>query len=65
MDEYDFNQFYTIAKPYLNERSRRLVAAGAALVEGKGGISKLSRATGLARQVIRTGIKELTACFPG
>ena len=44
----------------LDERSRRAVAAAAALTIGWGGIAAVSRATGLARQAIRLGIAELT-----
>jgi transposase len=43
----------------LNERSRRLVAASEALALGWGGISAVSRATGLSRKAISHGIKEL------
>ena len=43
----------------LNERTRRLFAANEAIAIGWGGISVVSRATGLARQVISAGIKEL------
>jgi hypothetical protein len=45
----------------LNERTRRLLAASEALTIGWGGISTVSRATGLSRQVISEGIKELQA----
>jgi transposase len=43
----------------LNERTRRLVAASEAMTLGWGGISAVSRATGLSRQAISQGIKEL------
>ena len=43
----------------LNERTRRLVAAAEALSLGWGGISAVSRATGVSRRAIRQGIKEL------
>src|ERR1700730_10812361 len=43
----------------LNERTRRLVAASEAMALGWGGISAVSRATGLSRQAISQGIKEL------
>ncbi len=43
----------------LNERSRRLVAASEAEALGWGGISAVSRATGLSRKAISHGIKEL------
>lgn len=43
----------------LNERTRRLVAASEAVAIGWGGISAVSRATGLSRKAISQGIKEL------
>lgn len=43
----------------LNERTRRLVAASEAVAMGWGGISAVSRATGLSRKAISHGIKEL------
>src|SRR5258708_20809464 len=43
----------------LNERTRRLVAASEAVAIGWGGISAVSRATGLSRKAISHGIKEL------
>jgi transposase len=43
----------------LNERARRLVAASEAMTLGWGGISAVSRATGLSRKAISHGIKEL------
>jgi hypothetical protein len=48
----------------LDERSRRAVAASEALTLGWGGITAVSRATGLARQAIRLGIAELTGTVP-
>lgn len=59
VDEDNIKRFYGRVKPHLNEKDRRLVVAGMALTEGRGGISKISRATGLARKVIRDGIQEL------
>jgi DNA-binding phage protein len=44
----------------LDERSRRLLAAAESKVWGPGGISVVSRATGVSRQVIRLGLKELS-----
>ncbi len=43
----------------LDERSRRLVAAAESVAIGRGGISAVSRATGMARQVIARGVQEL------
>jgi len=48
----------------LDERSRRLVVAAESLSLGRGGISAVSRATGISRPVIRDGVKELTAPVP-
>jgi len=43
----------------LDERGRRAVAAAEALAWGRGGVSAVARATGLAPQTIRLGIAEL------
>src|SRR5438105_1594183 len=43
----------------LTERTRRLFAANEALSLGWGGISAVSRATGMSRQVISDGMQEL------
>jgi hypothetical protein len=48
----------------LDERSRRAVAAAEALALGWGGISAVSRATGLSRTAIRLGIAELRGTVP-
>lgn len=44
---------------YLDERLRRLVAGAEALAIGRGGISAVSRETGLCREAIREGCQEL------
>lgn len=43
----------------MDERTRRLFAAAEARVMGHGGISSVSRATGVSRRAIRVGLKEL------
>jgi transposase len=43
----------------LDERTRRLLAAAESQAVGRGGISSVSRATGISRPVIRQGIAEL------
>lgn len=50
---------YEALKSQLDERSRRLVAAAESQAIGKGGISLVSRATGVSRPVIRQGIADL------
>jgi transposase len=57
--EEEIKQRYERVAGELNERTRRLLAASEALTIGRGGISAVSRATGLSRQVISDGIKEL------
>ena len=49
---------YHLAAPTLDERDRRAVAAAEALTVGRGGISLVARATGLARDTIRRGLQE-------
>jgi len=51
---------YQALKSLLDERARRLVAAAESQAIGRGGISAVSRATGISRPVIRQGIAELT-----
>ena len=46
-------------EPILDERSRRLWAAVEARALGRGGISAVSRATGLSRTTVRSGLREL------
>ena len=43
----------------LDEKSRRLLAAAESKAWGTGGISAVSKATGVSRQVIRQGLREL------
>ena len=47
--------------PHLNERSKRMLAAAAAVEIGYGGVSLVSRACGLSRVTLTKGIKELAA----
>jgi DNA-binding phage protein len=46
-------------KPMLDERARRLWAAVEARSIGRGGITRVSKATGLSRVTIRAGLKEV------
>jgi transposase len=50
---------YKALKGSLDERSRRLMAAAESQVLGRGGISAVSKATGISRVVIQQGITEL------
>jgi len=50
---------FSVLSRLLDERSRRLVAGAESLALPRGGISAVSRATGISRPVIRQGIAEL------
>lgn len=50
---------FTLLGPHLTERTRRLIAAVEAKVQGYGGISLVSQATGLSRKAIAKGLFEL------
>ena len=54
-------QRFWAVRDFLDERSRRLVVASESVALGRGGISAVSRATGISRPVIRKGIQELQA----
>ena len=51
---------FAAVRGILDERSRRLVAAAESAAIGRGGVSAVSRATGMSRQVIRQGMAELS-----
>jgi hypothetical protein len=57
--EAAIQQKYEQLLPYLNEASLRAWAAAEALSWGHGGITSVSRATGLSRTTIHVGIAEL------
>ncbi|HEY3936273.1 MAG TPA: ISAzo13 family transposase [Bryobacteraceae bacterium] len=52
---------YKALKGSLDERSRRLMAAAESQALGRGGISAVSKATGISRIVIQQGIAELAS----
>lgn len=62
--EAEIKQRYGRIAGELTERTRRLFAANEALSLGWGGISAVSRATGLSREVITDGIQELQGETP-
>ncbi len=60
MDSLDaVRQRFATLEKVLDERSRRLLVAAECKTWGPGGISLVSQATGVSRQVIRQGLKEL------
>src|SRR6266849_4212114 len=52
-------QRFTALEPVLDEKSRRLLVAAESKAWGLGGISVVCKATGVSRQVIRQGLREL------
>ena len=59
MDVTPIHRRFMALRDILDERSRRLVAAAECLAIGRGGIAAVTRATGMAGQVIRRGMDEL------
>src|SRR5271156_6192816 len=47
--------------PFLDERGRRLFAANEAISLGRGGVTAVAAATGIARSTINRGVAELKA----
>ncbi len=60
-DEAAIGVRYAAVAPLLDERARRLVAGAEALALGRGGISAVARATGLARTTVQRGVRDVQA----
>ena len=60
VDEASIRLRYQALDPELGERARRRLAAAEAMSAGRGGVSAVSRITGLARSTITRGLVELT-----
>jgi transposase len=68
MDLGGITRRFAAVRDALDERSRRLIAAAESQAIGRGGISAVSTATGMSRQGIRQGLRELkqpSAWVPG
>src|SRR3954464_13699911 len=50
---------FQMLSPFLNERTRRLASAAEAATIGRGGISRVARATGVSRRANRSGLAQL------
>jgi len=59
MDAHLIKERFTALSSFLDERLRRIVAGAEATVIGHGGISVVSRETGVSRRAIALGCKEL------
>ena len=58
MDTDLIKQRYTLISPFLDERQRRMYLAAEAKVIGYGGVSTVSRVTGVSRNAISTGYED-------
>ena len=61
IDEATIRARYEAVAPLLDERGRRLLAGGEALTLGRGGVSTVARATGLARTTVQRGVADVRA----
>jgi Rhodopirellula transposase DDE domain len=55
---------FAALRPFLDERRRRLWAAAEAQAVGRGGVTTVAAATGLQRNTIRAGLRELRGADP-
>ena len=60
VDADSIRKKFTAIGPLLDERSRRIWAAAEAQAVGWGGVSLIAAATGIARNTVHAGIKELS-----
>ncbi len=57
----DLTRFFEWVVPLLDERQRRLVAGAIAAVLGRGGATRVTEASGLSRNTVISGMRELEA----
>src|SRR5689334_10135896 len=61
VDDTEVKARFEMLAPFLNERTRRLAAAAEAAAIGRGGMARVSRATGISRRAIASGLNQLKA----
>src|SRR4051794_5387037 len=61
VDDPEVKARFQLLAPFLTERTRRLAAAAEAATIGRGGIARVSRATGVSRRAIASGLGQLKA----
>jgi Rhodopirellula transposase DDE domain len=57
--EEDLSRFFLLAAPFLDERQRRLLGASMVEVLGRGGQARVAAASGMSRNTLIAGAKEL------
>lgn len=60
----NFRKKFYLVSPHLNEKTRRIWAASESKIFGRGGVTILSRATGLSRSTIHLGLRDLECKKP-
>src|SRR5579872_3269483 len=63
-EERELRRVFEGLAAVLDERAQRLWAASTARAHGRGGVSLVSRITGIARSTIQRGLGELTEVGP-
>jgi hypothetical protein len=61
LDLEDLTTFFDSVSPLLDERQRRLVAGAMASALGRGGPTRVTEASGLSRNTVITGVREIEA----
>jgi len=65
ISEKDLSKKYKTILPFLDERQRRLVVAGDAMLLGRGNVVRVANASGLSRPTIYKGMQEIhSGCRP-
>ncbi|MDA8184810.1 MAG: hypothetical protein M0035_10365 [Actinomycetota bacterium] len=59
LGEEGLAQFFSLTSPFLDERQRRLLAASMAEVLCRGGQARVAEATGMSRNTLIAGAKDL------
>ena len=59
LGEEGLSRFFSLTSPFLDERQRRLVAASMVEVLGRGGQARVAEATGMSRNTLIAGAKDL------
>jgi transposase len=59
IDEVAIRERFEVVAPLLDERARRLLAGAEALTIGRGGVSAVARASGLARSTVQRGMADV------
>jgi hypothetical protein len=59
LGEEGLAQFFSLTSPFLDERQRRLLAASMVEVLGRGGQARVAEATGMSRNTLIAGAKDL------